>query len=66
MTMGNFGRPISWEPRALTKVDKHATHTHAHTNIDKHPHTHTHTHTHRKNTSIVVLGMMETDERESD
>ena len=51
------------------KADKHATPTHAHTH--KHPHTHmhahihthTHTHTHRKNTSIVVMGLMETEER---
>ena len=51
------------------KADKHATPTHAHTH--KHPHTptptharaRTHTHTHRKNTSIVVMGLMETDER---
>ena len=37
------------------KADKHATPTHAHTH--KHPHT---PHTHRKNTSIVVMGLMET------
>ena len=49
------------------KADKHATPTHAHTH--KHPHTptatrtHTHTHTQRKNTSIVVMGLMETIER---
>ena len=37
---------------------------------DPHTHTHpqtlhppTHTHTHRKNTSIVVMGLMETEER---
>ena len=38
------------------KADKHATHTHAH----KHP---THPHPSRKNTSIVVMGLMETEER---
>ena len=45
------------------KADKHATTTHAHTH--KHPYTSTptRTHTHRKNTSIVVLGLMETEER---
>ena len=51
------------------KADKHATPTHTHTH--KHPHTptptrthtHTHIHTHRKNTSIVVMGLMETEER---
>ena len=32
-------------------------HTHTHTN------THTHMHTHLKNTSILVMGLMETDER---
>ena len=37
------------------KADKHATPTHAHT--------HKHPHTHRKNTSIVVMGLMETEER---
>ena len=41
------------------KADKHATPTHTHT----HKHPHTHTHTHRKNTSIVVMGLMETEER---
>ena len=47
------------------KADKHATHTHAHTytHTTPHTHTHTHTHTHRKNTSIVVMGLMETEER---
>ena len=57
------------------KADKHATHTHMHT----HPqtphtstythacaHTHTHTHTHCKNTSIVVMGLMETEERKQE
>ena len=52
------------------KADKHATHTHAHTN--KHPthspththiHPHPHPHTPRKNTSIVIMGLMETEER---
>ena len=54
------------------KADKYARPTHAHTH--KHPHTHTHTHTHararanrhththRKNTSIVVMGLIETEE----
>ena len=42
------------------KADKHATPTHARTH--KHP-TRTHTHTHRKNTSMVVMGLMETEER---
>ena len=45
------------------KANKHATPTHAQTH--KHPHTptptHTHTHTHRKNTSIVVMGLIESD-----
>ena len=55
------------------KADKHArpTHTHTptntpphtHTNTHTHTHTHTHTQTHRKNTSIVVMGLMETEER---
>ena len=53
------------------KADKHATPTHAHTHKHTHTHpatrtrthTHTHTHTHRKNTSIVVMGLMETEER---
>ena len=53
--MGNLWRPISGEPRALTKADK---------NIHFKTHTrHTHTYTHRKNTSIVVMGLMETEER---
>ena len=65
---GNLWCPISWEPRALTKADKlihfkmHTRHTHTctHTNI---PHTHTHAPTHTcKNTSIVVMGLMETEE----
>ena len=30
--------------------------------VDKHA-THTHTHTHRENTSIVVMGLMATEER---
>ena len=42
------------------KVDKHARPTHAHTPTNTPP---THTHTHRKNTSIVVMGLMETEER---
>ena len=48
------------------KADKHATPTHAHTHKHPtHPHapTHTHTHTHCKNTSIVVMGLMKTEER---
>ena len=89
--MGNLRRPISGEPRALTKADKiihfktHTrythTHTHTHTHTRTHAHTHTrththtyttppptppkhtHTYTHRKNTSIVVMGLMETEER---
>ena len=40
------------------KADKHARPTHAQTS-----HPHTHTHTRRKNTSIVVMGLMETEER---
>ena len=39
------------------KADKHATPTYTHTHI------HTHTHTHHKNTGIVVMGLMETEER---
>ena len=55
--IGNLRRPISWEPRTLTKQISMP-----------HPHTHTPTntttpHTHRKNTSIVVMGLMETEER---
>ena len=42
------------------KADKHARPTHAHTTTNTPP---THTHTHRKNTSIVVMGLMETEER---
>ena len=53
------------------KADKHATHTciltytqppppHTHTCT----HTHTHIHTPCKNTSIVVMGLMETEESE--
>ena len=41
------------------KADKHARHTHAHT-LTNTPLTHTHIH--RKNTSIVVVGLMETEE----
>ena len=52
------------------KADKLATHTNAHTHTQT-PHTptptrtHTHTHIHksRKNASIVVMGLMETEER---
>ena len=44
------------------KADKHATPTHAHTHTPTNT-PHTHTHTHRKNTSIVVMGLMETEER---
>ena len=45
------------------KADKHATPTHAHTPTNTpHPHARTHTHT-AKNTSIVVMGLMETEER---
>ena len=40
------------------KADKHARPTHAHTPTNTPP-----THTHRKNTSIVVMGLMETEER---
>ncbi len=42
------------------KADKHARPTHAHTPTNTPP---THTHKHRKNTSIVVMGLMETEER---
>ena len=42
------------------KADKHATPTHAHTPTNTPP---THTHKHRKNTSIVVTGLMETEKR---
>ena len=41
--MGNLWRLISWEPRALTKADKH-THFKTHT---RHTHTHTHAHSER-------------------
>ena len=40
------------------KADKYARPTHAHTPTTPHP-----PHTHRKNTSIVVMGLMETEER---
>ena len=42
------------------KADKHTRPTHAHTPTNTPP---THTHTYRKNTSIVVMGLMETEER---
>ena len=42
------------------KADKHARPTHAHTPTNTPP---THTHKHPKNTSIVVMGLMETEER---
>ena len=42
------------------KADKHARPTHAHTPTNTPP---THTHTRRKNTRIVVMGLMETEER---
>ena len=48
------------------KAEKHARPTHSHppTNTPHtHTHMHTHTHTHRKNTNIVVMGLMETEER---
>ena len=71
---GNLWRSISWEPRALTKADKHThfkkhTHTRTNTHTQTPPHrhtcthTHTHTHTHGKNTCIVVMGLIETEER---
>ena len=70
--IGNLWRLISWKPRALKKqISMPHPHTHTHTNTP-HPHmhahtyTHTHTHTHThpcKNTSIVVMGLMETEER---
>ena len=41
------------------KADKHARPTHAHTPTNTPP---THTHTHRKYTSIVIMGLMETEE----
>ena len=75
LMMGNLWGPISREPRALTKADKHIhskthmphthRHTHTYTHMHAHIHTHTpHTYTHRKNTSLVVMGLMETEERE--
>ena len=70
---GYFMAPTSPQPTVLTKPDKHIhfkTHTpHAHTRIHTtHTHIHipppnTHTHTHGKNRSIVVMGLMETEER---
>ena len=42
------------------KISMPHPHTHTHPQT---PHPHTHTHTHRKNTSIVVMGLMETEER---
>ena len=50
------------------KADKHARPTHAHTSTNTphthtHTYTHTHTHTHLKKTGIVVMGLMETEER---
>ena len=57
--IGNLWRPISWEPRALTKADKHIhfnTHTHTHklhaTAHTTHMHARTHTHAHRKNKQV--------------
>ena len=44
------------------KADKHATPTHTHTRM----HIHTLTHTHHKNTSTVVMGLMETEERKQE
>ena len=44
------------------KADKHATHTHAHTQTPPTP-TPTHTPPPCKNTSKVVMGLMETEER---
>ena len=52
--------PHLMRAKGAYKADKHATPTHAHTH--KHPHTPTPTHTPRKNTSIVVMGLMETEE----
>ena len=42
------------------KANKHARPTHAHPPTNTPP---THTHTHRKNASMVVVGLMETEER---
>ena len=114
--IGSLSRPISLEPRALTKAGKyihyisrpmHTPHTHTythiyththhtHTHIHTHTHTHTNTHAHTctcahthtnsmqrhtsyactrthkhthtdahtlQNTSILVMGLMETEER---
>ena len=51
--------PASSHTRTHTHMH---THTHTHTHAHTHEHTHTHTHT-AKNTSIVVMGLMETEER---
>ena len=57
--MGHLWCPISWEPRALTKADKHIHYISRHTHTcAQTPHTHIH-----KNTSILVMGLMETEER---
>ena len=57
--IGHLWRPISQEPSALTKqISMPDPHTHTHPQTP-----HPHTHTHCKNTSIVVMGLMETEER---
>ena len=55
--------PLLMRAQGAYKADKHATPTHAHTPTNTpHPHARTHTHT-AKNTSIVIMGLMETEER---
>ena len=51
--------PLLMRAQGAYKADKHARPTHAHTPTNTPP---THTHT-AKNTSIVVVGLMETEER---
>ena len=53
--------PHLMRAKGAYKADKHARPTHAHTPTNTPP---THTHKHRKkNTSIVVMGLMETEGR---
>ena len=64
--------PAKADKHIYFKTYTRHTHTHAHIHTRIHAnthttHTHTHIHTHtqtpRKNTSIVVMGLMETEER---
>ena len=77
-SQGSPGR-LQKQIRTYISKRTHATHTHTHIHAHTHTHTrehthtyttppthppkHTYTYTHRKNTSIVVMGLMETEER---